>query len=440
MRTRSRAAPNGVSGEILIWDRSEELVAEFSGVELRLCDPDAVHSGLRHRLGGLLYDLEWQVARPSSDVFSTATGVRDESPGTWLVFGGDGGFGEEIAQALLDQGHKVVVAQTAKAAAGDTRASELDSSRCVVDPTVPGDAIALVSNLVSHGSLPLRGVVFVGAAAAAGASDFWLDQIDRSCAGLLHLVQALAEHKAATSARLWVVTRGTQPVRPECPVSAALAPLWGLGRVIALEQPEIWGGLIDLEQGPRPDDVSHVLDELRGPDSEDQVAYRLGARYVLRLARHLVGPEAEAEINLRGDASYVITGGRGALGLKVANWMASRGARHLVLTGRQPVPSRAYWPAIDRASKEGGLVAAIESLEAQGVVVHTPTADVTKLADMATIFRSPPSSWPPVRGVVHARRRVQAKCARRHDHRGALRRPGAKSAWLLGYPRTYETN
>ncbi|HXW78489.1 MAG TPA: KR domain-containing protein, partial [Acidimicrobiales bacterium] len=405
----------GASGEIRIWDRSEALVAEFDGAELRPCDPEALRSGLRHKLDDLLYDLEWQVARSSSDVFSTVTGGHDESAGTWLVFAGsgslgdNGGFGDddslgdEVAEALVDRGHRVIVVQSANALAGAMRASRFDGDRRVVDATVPGDTTALVSELVGPGLLPLQGVVFVGAE-AAGATESWLDQIDRSCAGLLHLAQALVEHKAATSARLWVVTRGTQPVRPDTQVSAALAPLWGLGRVIALEHPEVWGGLIDLEQVRQPDDVTHVLAELHASDGEDQVAYRLGARYVLRLARRRADVDAdpEAELNFRPDASYVITGGRGALGLKVANWMASRGARHLVLTGRQPVPRRADWGTIDKASKKGALVAAIESLEAQGVVVHTPTADVTKLAEMAPIFRSPPSSWPPVRGVVHA--------------------------------------
>ena len=31
------------------------------------------------------------------------------------------------------------------------------------------------------------------------------------------------------------------------PLAVAQSPLWGLGRVIAQEQPTFWGGLVDLE-------------------------------------------------------------------------------------------------------------------------------------------------------------------------------------------------
>ncbi|GAA3117066.1 hypothetical protein GCM10020254_74830 [Streptomyces goshikiensis] len=67
-------------------------------------------------------------------------------------------------------------------------------------------------------------------------------------AGLLltgALVQALGD--AGADAPLWCVTTGAVATGPSDRVrSAAQAQIWGFGRVVALEHPERWGGLVDL--------------------------------------------------------------------------------------------------------------------------------------------------------------------------------------------------
>ena len=147
------SGPNPVSGELRIWDRSEELLAEFDGAELRPCDPGAVRIALRHNLEGLLYGTEWQAATSSSDVFATSAAVRDESPGTWLVYGSEGDLVDELTETLAQQGHHVVVAEATSTSAQTSHASGLDRRRCSVDPTRPGDVAALVSDLVGAGQV-----------------------------------------------------------------------------------------------------------------------------------------------------------------------------------------------------------------------------------------------------------------------------------------------
>ncbi len=51
-------------------------------------------------------------------------------------------------------------------------------------------------------------------------------------------------------ARLWIVTRGAQPVDAGATLEGALAaPLWGFGRTLAVEAPSLWGGMVDLDPG-----------------------------------------------------------------------------------------------------------------------------------------------------------------------------------------------
>jgi myxalamid-type polyketide synthase MxaE and MxaD len=203
-------------------------------------------------------------------------------------------------------------------------------------------------------------------------------------------------------------------------VSIVHAPLWGAGRVIALEHAEIWGALIDADPGASADAAAaQVLQELHRADGEDEVAYRNGVRYAARLTRSEAAPATPPVI--RGDASYLITGGAGGIGLVVAEWLASAGAKHLVLTGRRGRP--ATGPSLD----------AIEALEHRGVDVRVVAADVSDRDRMSALMDEINGSAAPLRGVIHA-----AGVLRNDDVRSvtvdAIRdvcRPKVAGAWLL---------
>ncbi|WP_216377778.1 hypothetical protein, partial [Streptomyces sp. NL15-2K] len=61
----------------------------------------------------------------------------------------------------------------------------------------------------------------------------------------LSLVQALVE--VGCRAPLWLATRGAVVAgRADGVVDVHQAELWGFGRAVGLEYPELWGGLLDL--------------------------------------------------------------------------------------------------------------------------------------------------------------------------------------------------
>jgi acyl transferase domain-containing protein/acyl-CoA synthetase (AMP-forming)/AMP-acid ligase II/acyl carrier protein len=195
--------------------------------------------------------------------------------------------------------------------------------------------------------------------------------------------------QAASAAPLWIITRGAIPLTPAEARSLALdhAPLWGMGRVFALEQPGRWGGLIDLPVAPGAADFSAAVDEmLAAAAGEGQVALRGTVRHVARL-EPVPLTDRVAPI-LRADATYWITGGTGALGLHVARWLAAKGARHLLLTARR-APSTA-------------AAEAIEALRTVGVAVRVVAADVAEPADVQRVLGLAVADGAPVRGIVHA--------------------------------------
>ena len=85
---------------------------------------------------------------------------------------------------------------------------------------------------------------------------------------------------------LFLLTRNAQPVGEGDRANPVQAVLWGLGRTLALEHPEFWGGVIDVDESvPAGLAARYVVDEAHGRDDEDQVVYRAGVRRVPRLQR-----------------------------------------------------------------------------------------------------------------------------------------------------------
>ena len=230
--------------------------------------------------------------------------------------------------------------------------------------------------------------------------DLSLDNLEsaqaHSIASALFLTQALAQQKIST-AKLWLVTQNAQPIQttPDC----MQTPLWGLGRVAALEHPEFWGGLIDLDATTSPStNAQHVWLEITETDDEDQVAWRGQQRLVARLERAEI-PEA-APLTLAEEGTYLLTGGLGGLGLNIARWLAEHGAKHLVLTSRSGLPDRETWASVINDEMRRRITA-VQEIEGIGATVHIAQADVANQADMAALFAQFGESLPPLRGVLH---------------------------------------
>jgi myxalamid-type polyketide synthase MxaE and MxaD len=253
-----------------------------------------------------------------------------------------------------------------------------------------------------------------------------------ACQDVLRVLHTLLAMSGARPPRLWLVTKGAQPVGPG-PAGAPLgSALWGLGRVLGEEHPEMWGGLVDLDPTGSPEeDAGNLLAELRRADDEAEAAYRRGRRHVPRLVRLAEGG-AGTPSALRPDVSYLITGGLGALGSRVARWMAGRGARHLVLISRAPLPPRAEWPALTGAA--GARADTIRQIETMGARARHVPVDVADPAALgAFLDRARREGWPPIRGVVHAAAVIDDRLLHRLDP-SALEhvwRAKALGAWWL---------
>jgi SAM-dependent methyltransferase/short-subunit dehydrogenase/acyl carrier protein len=226
-----------------------------------------------------------------------------------------------------------------------------------------------------------------------------LAQGEELCAKtLVRLIQTLLQ-PGDGNAHLWIATRGAQATDSFSPtIRGALQSLaWGIGRVLGLEAPGQYRGLIDLDPALTPAAAAkNLLDELLGDDREDQVAYRDGERLVARLTHaSLMGSTKQANKGISEDGSYLVVGGLGGVGLQVARWTAEHSPGHLVLLGRSGAGTDAGPVAAEQLK-------AIREIEALGVSVTVVAGDVASSADMERLFDRFGRELPPLRGVFHA--------------------------------------
>ncbi|AGP52561.1 polyketide synthase [Streptomyces rapamycinicus NRRL 5491] len=199
----------------------------------------------------------------------------------------------------------------------------------------------------------------------------------------LRLVQALAG--LDMDVRLWCASRGAVSVgRSDRVTSPEQAEVWGLGRVAALEHPQIWGGLVDLPETLDERAVARLAGVLSAEGGEDEAAVRGSGVFGRRLVRAAsMGGGA-----WRPSGSVLITGGTGALGAHVARWAVREGAEHVVLTSRRGL-------AAEGAAE---LRAELEGLGAEVTVAACDAADRDALVE---VLAGIPERFP-LRGVVHA--------------------------------------
>ncbi|MGW2118058.1 type I polyketide synthase [Streptomyces zhihengii] len=204
--------------------------------------------------------------------------------------------------------------------------------------------------------------------------------------GTLAVLQALAD--TGLTAPLWCVTRGGVATDDRTPADPVQAELWGMGRVAALENPRLWGGLVDLD--PATDDATaarEIAAALRRTDAEDQIAVRGGRPLGRRMVRDLAADRTPAR-TYRPRGTVLVTGGTGALGKLLARWLARNGAEHLVLTSRRGPGA----PGADALEAE---------LTGLGVRVSIAGCDIADHGQLAALVDRVEADGPPVTAVVH---------------------------------------
>ncbi|MGK4578820.1 type I polyketide synthase [Kitasatospora sp. HPMI-4] len=274
----------------------------------------------------------------------------------------------------------------------DAASGALSGTWLVVAPAEDAAAAAVVGMLTARGvdvcrvepvgtdrgamAELLRGAVVDGTAVAGVLSLLALGE-DGTAALTATLVQALGD--AGIAAPLWCVTRGAVSTgRSDRLGSPAQAQVWGLGRVVALEHPDRWGGLVDLPETLDGLALARLAGVLTG--GEDQVAVRASGVHARRLAR---APRGES-VAWKPSGTVLVTGGTGALGAEVARWLARNGAEHLVLTSRRGLDAPGAVELRDELAELGATV----TVAACDVADRGALAELLATVEVSAVFHT----------------------------------------------------
>ncbi len=273
----------GPSFDLRILDANGRVLAEIGALRLVLL---AAKGTSAPDGDDCVYTVSWRQkplpAAPSS------SGERGRA-GAWLVVLDSGGLGASVGALLRARGETCFEAQH-----GATY-QQLDDRRWQIDTTRAADLDRLFVHVFDR-QRPCRGVIHcasLDAAPWAQTTDASLEaDLRRGTLAAVAIAQALLRRGDRDPPRLVLVTRGAQSVGAlDAPVSVAQAPLWGLGRTLALEHPELECLRIDLSPRASPGEADLLVREIVASDGEDQIALRDEGRFAARLTRSRFEPD-----------------------------------------------------------------------------------------------------------------------------------------------------
>ncbi|MEM7130013.1 MAG: type I polyketide synthase [Chloroflexota bacterium] len=375
--------------DIYLLEEKGQVLVEILGFVERLAERSALRQGEFWQ--DWLYKETWQ-KQPLTDKDappkeSVAKFLDKQSVQKWLLLADVAGVGEALAGQLQKRGEQPILVF-----AGNSY-QQLAADRYEIDPLSADDYHRLL-----HDIPDITGVVHLWSLDQQLATDIVAlrSATQMGCGTALHLVQALLQEMNEPPS-FCLVTRDTQGVVPQDRTTeVAQATLWGMGRTIAQEHPELNCVCIDLEREIEPARDGEILGaELIASVSqrrEPQIAFRQGNRFIARLTRAPIDAnhadsmqEQLAEIHVQG--TYLVTGGLGALGLLVARWLVDQGAKYLMLISRSQ-------PKLD-------VQAELDTLREMGAEVLVVQADISDKKQVSQTLAKIRKDQP-LRGVVHA--------------------------------------
>ncbi len=261
-------AATTIDADITLTDDDGRVVAEIHGLR---CQAISAKAEDADPLANRLYAYRWQEMVTPMDAEPASTAGR------WLVFADTGGTGDALADRLAGDSASCIRVRRGTALRR-TGPEELHLGSGEAD-------MAALLRMAEAGSC--AGIAYLwGLDADARCDDpMGLDV----CEPALALVQALAQNRTdAALPRLFLVTRGVHDVTGAGqPISIGQSSLWGLGRVVISEHPELRCTLVDLGAGAEDDETSPAaLARVMADDAQmEEIALRGPSRFFHTLDR-----------------------------------------------------------------------------------------------------------------------------------------------------------
>ncbi|KPA18698.1 short-chain dehydrogenase [Candidatus Magnetomorum sp. HK-1] len=368
--TRNRQKDDIINSDIAVRNALGVLIMEIRGLRLKVTNSRSLFKNINTN-ENLFYSIEWEkreISRPTDNISS------------YLIFSDEKGTGNQLSQYLARK-----------------NISHLQVSKNNLNHDFSQNFIRLFETFEQNNDSEFPNILFLRGLDTILTDDDSVEimrkKINNLYENLLSFVQSVINYKWKHLPRIWLITRNawniSQAMHQIEPVQTGI---WGIGRVIALEHTDMWGGCIDLDNCESDNWVEALLTAVSSIANNDQIAVRNNASlYVARLKGAPIrnnNPSNKENQFVKSDATYLVTGGLGALGLRTAERLFHCGAKNIVLLGR--------------STPEKGAKKRIEALKQEGVRIEIFQADVSDETVMAEVFNSIQKNMPPLLGIVHA--------------------------------------
>ena len=206
--------------------------------------------------------------------------------------------------------------------------------------------------------------------------------------GLFHVIQVITKEGYLRNTKITIVTKDVQNLELEEKQNLAGSMIWGFAKTVSIEYPEIYGGIVDVDDAAMENDK--LLASLLGVEPQESVV-RGQTRYIARLISHKdylkQNKPSDKKIEIKEDASYLITGGTGALANVYAKQLIKEGAKNLIL--------------VSRHEPEENAKEQMKQFREQGVNVVCMQGDVCNAGSILRVIEESSNAMPPIRGVIH---------------------------------------
>jgi acyl transferase domain-containing protein len=212
--------------------------------------------------------------------------VPDFSGQRWLLFVDKAGVAETLKDLLAPAKGRFAMVRPGSQFA---RISEIEFE---IRPDSSSDHDLLLAEMSRSMGAPTAIVHLWTLDGAQASDDYDADGLIRSQqTGSQHVplvVQAVNRANWRQSPRLWIVTGGSMAIDGENDLPRIEhAPLWGIGRTVAREHPELQGTLVDLSAAPNATESLALARRILQNGREDRIALRGENSYVARLGAHV---------------------------------------------------------------------------------------------------------------------------------------------------------
>ncbi|SLM32891.1 putative Polyketide synthase modules and related protein [Desulfamplus magnetovallimortis] len=232
----------------------------------------------------------------------------------------------------------------------------------------------------------------------------------RHCTNLYTVIQAIMEENSNKDhgdmpyhlPGLGIITHGAQAVLKGDVPDPSQAALWGMAKVLRMENPDLRCRCIDLKaNASKADAIAMQLSQMLIHDNDiwDRALrgdILLQAEIAPLPYGELFQPaqqpgtaiaQAMKDSHISSEATYLVSGGTGSLGQGLVKWLTEQGARHIIITGRRE-------PSATLKDK-------IQEFAQSGITILPLQVDIRDFNALKRAVDQAMETLPPIKGVFH---------------------------------------